>query len=351
MTALRVVLLADEKPGHFHLSEGVVAALARLAQVELFRLDVRRYPVVPGRLLHQLVSRRLSPALILAMGYGVRAAHLPPADVVVSAGGNTLAANVAASRLLSAENIFIGSLRRYPPEDFGLVITSYARYGRLPRHLVCLKPCALDPTALGRPEVVPVFGAAHPPKRAGLLLGGNTPDFSFSPAEWQRMLTLVEDSHERWGTLWQISTSRRTPDHVSARIAELAAHSKAISRFIDYRRAGPGSLRDVFASVDIILCTEDSSTMISEAIAARLPVIGLTPKVHGFTPQEAEYRRFLAAQNWTCSLMIDALDMDHLDKALSRLCPMSENHLDLLAARLRHHLPHLLQDAAGEKPN
>ena len=81
--------------------------------------------------------------------------------------------------------------------------------------------------------------------------------------------------------------------------------------------------------------------MISEAIAARLPVIGLTPQTHKFTPQEAEYRQGLMARNWTRSLMIHDLTLDHLDRALSELEPMRENHVDVLAAQLRDRLPQL----------
>lgn len=342
MTSLRVLLLADEKPGHYHLSEGVVAALERLGPVNLSRIDVQRRAVAPGRLLFQMINHKLPPGAVLALGYGVRAATLPPSDLIVSAGGNTLAANVAAARILSADNIFIGSLRRYAPADFSLVITSFERYGHLPRHLVALKPCALDPAILGRPDVVPVFGTGNPPKTAGLLLGGTTPDFRFSRTEWDRLLDLVMETHARWGTVWMVSTSRRTPDEVGAQVADVTARSGAISRFIDYRTAGPGTLLEVFASSDIILCTEDSSTMISEAIAARLPVIGATPQVHKFTPQEQEYRRALMERNWTRSVKICDLTIDRLDRALSELAPMRENHVDVLAGQLRDRLPDLL---------
>ena len=79
-------------------------------------------------------------------------------------------------------------------------------------------------------------------------------------------------------------------------IAELAKDESVVARFIDYRTQGPGTLPEVFGKAEVILCTEDSSTMISEAVSARLPVVGVAPRAHRFTDEERSYREFLIAQ-------------------------------------------------------
>ena len=61
------------------------------------------------------------------------------------------------------------------------------------------------------------------------------------------------------------------PDFVADRVAELAKNDSVIAHFIDYRTAGPGTLPDVFRKAEVIVCTENSSTMVSEAVSARLP--------------------------------------------------------------------------------
>ena len=110
---LDALLLSDGKPGHYHQAEGVIAALARLGPVATTRLEVRRRFVIPTRTLLQLVNAGLPSAHILRLGYGLRAAELPRADVVVSAGGETLAANAAAAKALGAANIFCGPNARF----------------------------------------------------------------------------------------------------------------------------------------------------------------------------------------------------------------------------------------------
>jgi mitochondrial fission protein ELM1 len=88
------------------------------------------------------------------------------------------------------------------------------------------------------------------------------------------------------GTRWLISTSRRTPDKVADRIAKLAKDESVVAKLIDFRTAGPGTLPEIFAQADAIVCTEDSSSMISEAVSARLPVVGVAPKRHRFNEDE-----------------------------------------------------------------
>ena len=62
-------------------------------------------------------------------------------------------------------------------------------------------------------------------------------------------------------------------------LAVMAAEPDSpIAELIDFRTAGPGTLPRIFARAEAILCTEDSSTMLSEAVCARLPVVGVSPR-------------------------------------------------------------------------
>ena len=142
----------------------------------------------------------------------------------------------------------------------------------------------------GARRSVPRYGPERHPKLAGLLIGGNAGPFRYRREEWERLLAFIAEISKAWGTRWLISTSRRTPDYVADRIAELAKDESVVARFIDYRTAGPGTLPEIFATAEIIVCTEDSSTMISEAVSARLPVVGVAPAAHRFTDEEQDYR-------------------------------------------------------------
>jgi hypothetical protein len=343
MRGVQVLVLADNRPGHYHLSQGVVAALKRLGHVEATELRISRRKLIPTRSLRWLNGRGTAPERVLKLGYGLDAAALPAADLVVSAGGETLPANVAAARALGAQNIFCGSLRTVAPEDVSVTVTSYERFAGKPGHLVTLKPSAIDPQELGRPNSIPRYDAANPPKLAGLLIGGDSGLFHYRDEEWRRLLDFARSLSAQWGTRWLVSTSRRTPDPIAEEVFALAKDKQVVADFLDYRWAGPGTLPKIFARAEAIVCSEDSSTMISEAIAARLPVIGVSPENHSFKAEEAEYRGYLMKQNWCRYLPIASLDPERFGAALGQVTPMGENHLDLLAAALKERMPKLFK--------
>src|SRR5262245_36203169 len=266
VTPLRIIFLADTRPGHYHLAQGVIAAIARLRPVEVTRIEVKRKWIVPTRWLRARINAKtFFPPRMLRMSYLIDAYALPEADVVVSAGGETLMPNICINRFFGIPSIYCGSLLRgLGPENFSLIISSYERNATSPQHMVALKPSSIDPDTLGRPPVVPRYGRDLHPRVAGLLIGGNAGPFRYRADEWDRLLDFAAEISRAWGTKWLVSTSRRTPASVSDKIAALAKDDSVIARFVDYRTAGPGMLPEIFRQTEVILCTEDSSTMISE---------------------------------------------------------------------------------------
>ena len=258
---------------------------------------------------------------------------------MVSAGGETHMPNICVSRFLNIPSIFCGSLMRgLGPENFSLIVSSYDRDAASDRYLVTLKPSSIDPDALGRPASVPRYGPDLHPR---LVVGGNAGPFRYLRKEWDRLLAFIAEISKAWGTRWLVSTSRRTPDYVADKIAELAKDDSIVARFIDYRTQGPGTLPEVFGKAEVILCTEDSSTMISEAVSARLPVVGVAPAAHRFTDEERSYRELLM-QNGRCRVLpIADLTPDAFARALSEIEPTKQNPLDALAAKLKQRLPEL----------
>ena len=333
--AIRALLLSDGRPGHYHLAEGVLAALARRQPVQIERLALRRRRWLPGRVLAATAQTGVPAARMLALGFGLDADHLPPSDLVVSAGGETLVA-----RHLGSTNIYCGTLKRLPPEYFSLIVSSYQRHAGLPRHLVALKPNGIDPDTLGLDR--PRLQAGRPPRLAGLLVGGDSGLFHYAPEEWLRLGAFLGETHRSHGTRWIVSTSRRTDAATADAFAALAAAALGpVARLIDFRAAGPGTLPGLFAGVEAILATADSSSMLSEAVCARLPVVGVHPRRHAFKDDEGAYRAMLLAEDWCRFLPLDQLTPASFVGALAVVRPMRDNHLDRLAASLVARLPQL----------
>ena len=342
MKPLRVFLLSDDYPGHFNFAHGVLAAMQRLRPLTLVEeRSVRGLVSWRMRAVRPLVAGGATALrLALRLGYGIDARNIPPVDLVISGGGDTIAGNVALGRLLGVPNVFCGSLRGgLQLDQFSLVVTSYEEKTDHPRHIGTLKPSIFGPESFDRPAATVRYGPENPPKRAGLLIGGDSGKFRYRRDEWPTLLSFVRALGAAWKTRWLISTSRRTPDFVADQVAELAQDSSLVARFVDFRSAGAGTLRPIFEDAEVIVCTSDSSSMLSEAIAVHLPVVGLLPAAHGFKPQEAEYRRMMEKKGWARFLPLAGLTVERFGVALSEVRPPTENHLDLLAQRIKEKLP------------
>ena len=330
---IRTLLISDGKPGHYHLADGICAALARRRTLDVTRLAVKRPAWLPARALSSLTNAGAGGRATIPWALGFAARPVPACDLVVSAGGDTLAANVALAKLYGCANVFYGSLRRYRAEDFSLVLTSYADRARLPRHAMTLKPSAFDPDTvaarLEQPGGVPIFG---------LLVGGDSGTVRFGEDDWSRLTGLVGDT-SGGARRWVVSNSRRTPDAVSDAFARMAEQDRARVQFIDVRTAGAGTLGALFAASDRIAVTVDSSSMISEAVWARKPVVALLPQQAGLPTLEQGYRDWLAGNGWVAAVPLAEATAGTLDAAFGRVAPLAGNPLDALADLLVERLP------------
>ncbi len=335
MPPFRILILSDGRPGHFNLADGIAAAIERIRPAVTTRYDVRRGRW-PGAALATLTRARLPARTMLAQVYGLNETELPPCDIILSAGAETLAANVWLGRTRCVPNIFYGSLRLFDPHDFSLVLTSYQRNATKPRHALALKPSRYDPDR-SAPLDAPRPTEA---RTLGLLIGGDAGGIHYTESDWRALIDLVRTYSRHAEVRWLIANSRRTPPGISDQFANEAAQpASRIKQFLDVRTAGPGTLAALLAQCHAVLCTTDSSSMISECIWSRKPSLSLAPAVFAHTPDEADYRRWLEQSGWCSEIAITGTTPAQLDDALAAVRPLAHNPLDHLADLLRHKLP------------
>ena len=338
MPPTQILILSDGRPGHVNLSEGIAAALEHLGPAETRRLEIRRGRW-PGAVLAGLSRSPLPPNAMLRLVYGLDDLQIPAAGIVVSAGAETLAASVWLARARQVPNVFYGSLRLFDPADFALVLTSYAANAALPRHALTLKPSRLDPghRRQRRPaEATPPSAAGQ---TVGLLIGGDAGPIAYREADWTALLELVERMARESGTRWLVANSRRTPDPVSDALSALAGRADGpIATFLDVRTAGAGTLAGLLLDCDAVICTADSSSMISECVWAQLPTVAVSPATFELTPNERDYRDWISAQGWLRTLPLPGIAPEPYQAAVAGVTPMRHNPLHALAGLLQQRL-------------
>jgi hypothetical protein len=239
------------------------------------RIDVRQRRLATNHLRRlALTSPWPSAGRMLALLYGIRTERLAPPDLVIGAGRPTAAAGILLRRWSGARFVYSGYLRDYDPAEIDLMLVRTPRHASLPGQIVTPVPSVISPDAWPPPRRA-VATADLQGMRASLLLGGKGPGYRYGAEEWLRIAAVVEGTAMQYGLKWSVAGSRRTPDISADLFAGLAA--RGVVEFIDFRAAGPGSVNTLFGA-DLIAVTEDSITMMAEAMAARRPVIALRPK-------------------------------------------------------------------------
>jgi uncharacterized protein len=335
---MQVIILKDERPGHYHQSEGVALAMSKLGDTKVERVQVipRNKPIL--RYLRKcLVSGWITPQFCLRLAYKPHALPTISDDVLlVSAGGDTLLANVCHSKINQISNVFIGSTRGLPDSWFSAIHLIYERFRDRVPYVVTLKPNSVDPDH-GDSATSLDQGLAG--RKFTLLVGGATRTYKFTAKDWERLVAFVLNTGKEWGVTWSVSTSRRTSGRLAEKLLSLSQeHPDIVTNFIDYSMAGPGSARDLMFSSDVIVCTEDSNSMLTESICARRPVVSLQPDLFDGSEDEKEYLVHLEREGWMVRVKLSGVDLNSVKSCLQSLTPMQENHLELLAEKIADRL-------------
>lgn len=227
--------LIDGKPGHMQQSLGLVRALQALVPCEVLDIDVASQPV---GLLDVLLRR-------FPGGFMKRRPHL-----VVGAGHATHFGLIAAKRVTGAFTVVLMK-PSLPQLLFDLAV--------VPEH---------DEVEAG-PRVVTTRGVLNPmrpgTKQAGsvlVLLGGESKHAGWDDTSVLQQVEIVVASLPEDAS-FMIADSRRTPDSLSRQL-----HERYGSRFQSWDACAPGWLGETLAVTESVWVTEDSVSMVFEALTA-----------------------------------------------------------------------------------
>lgn len=124
-------------------------AVAKLGDTKIEWLKVEPRLKRLARIFRSLANGKgLAPQKLVKIAY--KKFNLPSeqTDLIISAGGATLTANMALAKLYGVPNIFCGSHRNARPENFAAVLIPYSHMAGAKNHIVLPKPSPVDPDAM-----------------------------------------------------------------------------------------------------------------------------------------------------------------------------------------------------------
>ncbi|MBA4503633.1 mitochondrial fission ELM1 family protein [Marinobacterium marinum] len=235
----QVWIVSDGKPGHLNQSRGLAEALARRCDV-----DISEQPPL-GRL----------QALRLCFGSGLPRMDDKPA-LIVGAG--------------HATHLSLLALRRFYRTPVVVLMQPSLSTGFFD---LCLIPEHDRPSQ--RPNIVPTRGALNrmqpgvkTPGSGVVLVGGPSKHFAWDEVAVLEQVEalLAADTRE-----WLVGSSRRTPAHTEQALAALCGPD-----FVPAAQTGPDWLPSQLAGTEVCWVTQDSASMVYEALTAGCRVGVLT---------------------------------------------------------------------------
>lgn len=223
-------------------------------------------------------------------GYRLQLPATPP-DLLISFGGRVVPLNAALARLYRCPNILIGNRYGLPAPLFTVLVN--ARGEGLPNQVVSAVPFSASPAAslaaVEHPQpdqLAAQYPAQHsdgPQSQSQsqsqplwlLLIGGDGSGYGYTPQDWQLLLQGLVTLAARWGIRWLVSTSRRTPPALEVLLDDAAVQASCAALVCFHRQ--PQSIRPLLLAARRIFVSEDSLSMLTEAVACDKPVTSLQP--------------------------------------------------------------------------
>jgi mitochondrial fission protein ELM1 len=307
---LRVWVLSDNQPGHYNQSRGIVAALRLHQPVEEHWLGVRLRVGLARNPMRWLLNHCSAAPSARWLNLFYRMPPLPPGacDLLVSTGGKTSFANAWLAQRLRTRNVFAGSLRRLSPDLFDVVLTLEPLAPPVPTNLVVdLPPSSIDASQLA--HAAQALRAAH--RLEGqtlwtLMLGGDGAGYRYGEQDWRQLARLLNQLGAAYGVRWLLLSSRRT-GRVAERLIEQGMDSERVAARCWYRPGEASRVEAYLGAADRVFVSEDSMTMLTEAICSQRPVVSLRPVAVAPTPRYAAMLERFATRGWICRYAIDDL--------------------------------------------
>ncbi len=275
---LNVCWLMDRKPGHLTKAKGVLKALSLHADLSIQKIPIAWNPAC---------FRHIIPSLpFSSVKFCIHNTIIEPFDLIISAGGATEWANAVLTKKHNAKNIYLGSNRVCKMNSFTI----------LPRVI------HIENTRVYPLEFLPseydhnmVTQAAHEElshlsnRYWTILIGGNGSGYNWTLSDHQNCaLKIAKQAHDA-GVKIIATSSRRTGSAAEGCWKKTLENSGLLALGLWHTEANKSenaSMAAIMGKAEAIIVTEDSASMICEAIASGRPVATISPS--RVSPQELQ---------------------------------------------------------------
>ena len=333
---MKVVILSDNKPGHYKQSLGIVEKLPD-CQMEWLEVEFRHkwrdnflrvfMCIFGGMPLPITFIRMLLRWSLTESAYNA-ISQIRTADLILSTGSSVAAVNLLVGKTLRAKTV---TCRRPSPvgiRHFELAILpmlSWRGVGR--NNKVCKTigvPNPISPDTLNteRKRLMQELNLLDCP-RIGVLLGGTDRHETITIEDVERLSEIGAAVAEKMNAQLLVTASRRTPPDVTTHLTATLTDAEWCPLFItpDTSSVLAEPYQAILALSDLLVVTADSFSMVCEAASSGRKVIVLTlSRVETKRPKRYNVYQYLAEHGIVTRCSLDGLEQ-HITEALSERVP------------------------------
>jgi len=273
-------IISEGSPGHVSQSVGLAEALAAQvpATIRQFECRPRSGGLMRGFIRRFWMGKRARPLPDLMLYHWLRlersAKDEPAPDVLIASGGKS----VFAARTLATKHevplIFLGERKPYPATWFHTTFT----------------PSSFDtdandirmdviPTKI-TPQIVRQAASGWADRPAGrlwtMLIGGSSRSHHYQAGDWEQLVQGMTELARREGIRWLVTTSRRSGIELEDRLRGLLP-PEIVADAVWWCRQPEKKLTAYLGAAEKIWVTQDSVSMVTEAVATGKPAIVIYP--------------------------------------------------------------------------
>jgi mitochondrial fission protein ELM1 len=270
---MQVLVIKDDKPGHYNQTEGLVLYLKEMSndlEVEYIQIEIKSK--LTRKILRFLLNtfpKLFTQNSLKYLSFFYKNYSIPKniPDLIISTGGNTSNLNAWFAKIYKCKNILNGALRGLKEELF-TNITTVIDLGYKNQIILDVAPNTITKEKLleKSDEFLKLNNLEINQKYYTLLIGGNGAGYKYDNKFYDDLLSFVKKIYEEKDIKWLITTSRRTPTEMENKLEEMLR--EYYSYFVAYNKKEEKVLLPFFGLSETIFVTEESSSMISEAISS-----------------------------------------------------------------------------------
>ena len=310
---LMILALTDGKAGHETQTKGIVTLLNNGNQYEVQWLKIYKVSKLTKHILKAFLAI-VSPKW--ALGFYLDTVQLQAFQsdniLLVSAGGETLLPNALLKKYFqqqgkATKNVIATSLRGIPACYFDAVFTIDDKYKNQ-------KPFIYYPIA---PNKQLTFQLEHRVQQAKqnldcmeqkaliILIGADTKTSKIGTSyEWIEWIKYLARNYPDWKIL--ISTSRRTPEDFEKDLQQAFTRNPHIALTL-VNHGQQCDIADYIYAADLIICSPESTSMISEALVSEKKVLIPVFKSSVFDKELENYLAKFEQERWLSKVYIDKM--------------------------------------------